>query len=220
MITILLADDQALIRKGFRLVLEGEDDFSVVGEAVDGEDAVRQAARLSPDVVVMDVRMPGTDGIEATRRIVEAADGIRVLILTTFDLDEFAYAGLRAGASGFLLKDAPPNDLVSAIRSVASGDAVVAPSVTRRLLDAYADRLPALGPTGPLLDDPRVARLTSREREIFLAMAEGLSNSELAERFVLSEATVKTHIGRILPKLEARDRVQAIVLAHRLGLVP
>ncbi|MFG1927745.1 response regulator [Cryptosporangium sp. NPDC048952] len=219
MITIVLADDQALIRKGFRLVLEGEDDLSVVGEAVDGADAVRQVARLQPDVVVMDVRMPGTDGIEATRRIVEAGGETRVLILTTFDLDEFAYAGLRAGASGFLLKDAPPNDLVSAIRSVASGDAVVAPSVTRRLLDAYADRLPEAGAGSPLLDDPRVERLTPREREIFLAAAEGLSNPELAERFFLSEATVKTHIGRIITKLEVRDRVQAVVLAHRLGLV-
>ncbi|GAA0242283.1 response regulator transcription factor [Cryptosporangium japonicum] len=216
MITILLADDQALIRKGFRLVLAGEDDFSVVGEAIDGADAVRQAARLGPDVVVMDVRMPGTDGIEATRRIVEAGSA-KVLILTTFDLDEFAYAGLRAGASGFLLKDAPPGDLVSAIRSVASGDAVVAPSVTRRLLDAYADRLPAPGQASA--DDPRVARLTPREREIFVAMGEGLSNPELADRFVLSEGTVKTHVGRILAKLEVRDRVQAVVLAHRVGLV-
>ncbi|WP_281285601.1 response regulator [Cellulomonas aerilata] len=218
---MLLVDDQALLRMGFRLVLEAEDDVVVVGEAGDGESGVRQAQALRPDVVLMDVRMPGVNGIEATQRLVEAVPGCRVLILTTFDLDEYAFAALRAGASGFLLKDARPAELVAAIRAVATGDAVVSPRVTRRMLEMFAGALPAPGdpePGTPTLD-PRLRLLTARELEILRAMAEGLSNAEIAGRFVLSEATVKTHVGRILAKLDVRDRVQAVVLAYESGLV-
>jgi DNA-binding NarL/FixJ family response regulator len=217
LISILLADDQPMLRMGFRLVLDAQPDMRVVGEAGDGAAAVRLATRQHPDVVLMDVRMPGMDGIEATRRIAADASPSRVLILTTFDLDEYAYAGLRAGASGFLLKDVPPPDLLSAIRAVASGDAVVAPSVTRRLLDTFLPHLP--GPAGSGGEPPEVATLTVREREILIEVAGGLSNAEIAARLVLSEATVKTHVGRVLSKLALRDRVQAVVYAYEHGLV-
>ena len=216
-ITILLADDQPLLRMGFRLVLDAQPDMSVVGEACDGDEAVRMSALFSPDVVLMDVRMPGVDGIEATRRVVSAGTA-RVLILTTFDLDEYVYAGLRAGASGFLLKDVPPPDLLSAIHAVASGDAVVAPSVTRRLLETVIPHLPTTGAEGRP-ERPELRRLTGREREILLEVATGLSNAEIAARLYLSDATVKTHVGRILNKLGLRDRVQAVVYAYENGLV-
>ena len=218
-ISILLADDQPMLRMGFRLVLDAQPDMRVVGEAGDGAAAVRLAAAHHPDVVLMDVRMPGVDGIEATRRIAATASATRVLILTTFDLDEYAYAGLRAGASGFLLKDVPPPDLLSAIRAVASGDAVVAPSVTRRLIDTFLPHLPDLAGTSAASVPPEVAALTSREREILTEVATGLSNAEIAARLVLSEATVKTHVGRMLNKLHLRDRVQAVVYAYEHGLV-
>jgi DNA-binding NarL/FixJ family response regulator len=217
-ISILLADDQPMLRLGFRLVLDAQDDMQVVGEAGNGAAALRFVQDKHPDVVLMDVRMPGMDGIEATRRIVGSASTTRVLILTTFDLDEYAYAGLRAGASGFLLKDVPPNDLLSAIRAVASGDAVVAPAVTRRLLDAFLPHLPDPG-RGPEALPPEVKELTAREREILTEVAAGLSNAEIAERLVLAEATVKTHVGRMLSKLGLRDRVQAVVYAYEHGLV-
>jgi DNA-binding NarL/FixJ family response regulator len=221
MITVLLVDDQALLRMGMRLVLDAEDDLTVVGEAGDGTAALTQVAALDPDVVLMDVRMPGMNGIEATSRIAAEHPRSRVLILTTFDLDEYAFEGLRAGASGFLIKDAPPAELVRAIRTVASGDAVVSPRITRRMLDLFADRMPAAGtppdPRPPV--DPRVESLTPREREVLQAVAEGLSNLEIADRFVLSETTVKTHVGRVLAKLGVRDRVQAVVFAYEKGLV-
>jgi DNA-binding NarL/FixJ family response regulator len=213
--SILLADDQELLRMGFRMVLDAQPDLVVAGEASDGAEAIAFVAERAPDVVLMEVRMPGIDGVEATRRIVSAGSPSRVIILTTFDLDEYAYAALRAGASGFLLKDAPPADLLSAIRAVASGDAVVAPSTTRRLLAEVAHRLP--GPGGP--DDPGLAVLTPREREVLVAVARGQSNAEIAAELVLSEATVKTHVGRILAKLELRDRVQIVVFAYEHGLV-
>jgi len=218
MTTLLLVDDQPLLRAGFRMVLDAQEDLRVIGEAPDGAAGVEAAGRLKPDVVLMDVRMPKLDGIEATRRIVAMTpDAPKVLILTTFDLDEYAYAGLRAGASGFLLKDAAPAELVGAIRAVARGDAVVAPAVTRRLLDAYAHRLPA-GPA-PLAGHPALDALTPRELEVLVEVAAGRSNAEIAARLVLSEATVKTHVGRILGKLELRDRVQAVILAYEIGLV-
>ncbi|MEV7973293.1 response regulator transcription factor [Cellulomonas sp. NPDC089187] len=218
-IRVLLVDDQPLLRMGFKLVLQDEDDLEVVGEAGDGAQAVAQVAALNPDVVLMDVRMPGTNGIEATRQIVASGAAARVLILTTFDLDEYAFAALREGASGFLLKDARPTELVAAIRSVASGDAVVSPRVTRRMLEMFAGEMPSAGQPARTAVDPRVESLTAREREVLLAVAEGLSNAEVAARLFLSEATVKTHVGRILTKLEVRDRVQAVVLAYRSGLV-
>ncbi len=217
MISILLVDDQELLRMGFRMVLDAQSDLEVVGEAADGEQAVSFVVANSPDVVLMDVRMPGTDGVQATRRIVSSGSRSRVIILTTFDLDEYAYAALRAGASGFLLKDAPPTDLISAIRAVDSGDAVVAPSTTRRLLANLTNRLP--GPADGTDSHPALALLTPREREVMLAVSRGLSNSEIAESLVLSEATVKTHVGRILAKLELRDRVQIVVFAYDNGLV-
>lgn len=220
MISILLVDDEPLLRLGFRLVLESQPDFTVVGEAADGAAAVSRTAELDPDVVLMDVRMPGMDGIEATREIVRAHARSRVLILTTFDVDEYAFPGLKVGASGFLLKNVPPEDLISAIRAVASGDAVVAPSVTRRLLDALADRLPdPAAPPGTAVTERGLDRLTERELEVLRKVARGLSNAEIADELVLSEATVKTHVGRILNKLELRDRVQAVVLAYDVGLV-
>ncbi|GGM59003.1 DNA-binding response regulator [Thermopolyspora flexuosa] len=219
-IRVLLVDDQPLLRTGFRLILEAEPDVTVVGEAGDGTAAVEQARALLPDVVLMDIRMPGVDGIEATRRIVrDAAGGAhtpRVLVLTTFDLDEYIIEALRAGASGFLLKDVPPDDLVQAIRVVAAGDAIVAPSVTRRLLDRFASRLPAAGPRPT---PPRLERLTERELEVLRLIARGMSNAEIAAELVVSETTVKTHVGNVLTKLGLRDRVQAVVLAYETGLV-
>ncbi|MET7998085.1 response regulator transcription factor [Amycolatopsis sp. NPDC005232] len=220
MISILLVDDEPLLRLGFRLVLESQPDFTVVGEAADGAAAVTRTAELDPDVVLMDVRMPGMDGIEATREIVRSHPRSRVLILTTFDIDEYAFPGLKVGASGFLLKNVPPEDLISAIRAVASGDAVVAPTVTRRLLDAMAGQLPdPVTAEGTLVTGYGLERLTDRELEVLRKLARGLSNAEIAGELVLSEATVKTHIGRILNKLELRDRVQAVVLAYDAGLV-
>lgn len=216
-ITVLLVDDQPLLRMGFRLILEGEDDLSIVGEASDGAEAVRQVRDLAPDVVLMDVRMPVLDGIEATRAITAAGASARVIILTTFDVDEYAFAGLQAGASAFLLKDVAPAELIQAVRVVASGDAVVAPRVTQRLLETYVRgtaRPAASTPRDPLLEE-----LTPRETEMLEAMAEGLSNAEIAHRYFLSEATVKTHVRRILTKLHLRDRVQAVVYAYETGLV-
>ncbi|QIY73637.1 response regulator [Streptomyces sp. RLB1-33] len=227
MTTVLIVDDQPLQRLGFRMLLESTPDTEVVGEAAHGADAVRRAAELRPDVILMDVRMPGMDGIEATRRVVASGDRSRVLILTTFDLDEYAHAALRAGASGFLLKDAHPEELLAGIRAVAAGDAVIAPALTRRLLDTYAKHLPRDSPgqadqpggSGPrTADDPRVRALTEREYEIFVAIGQGWSNSEIAERLVVAESTVKTHVGRVLAKVGARDRVQAVILAYDLGL--
>jgi DNA-binding NarL/FixJ family response regulator len=216
-VRVLLVDDQALLRAGFRMVLQAHEGITVVGEAGDGEEAIRETARLSPDVVLMDVRMPGTDGIQATRAITENHPASRVLILTTFDLDEYAFDGLRAGASGFLLKNVPPPELVSAIRSVASGDAVVAPRITRRLLENFAERLPDLhSGTGP---DPRLDRLTEREREVLGELALGLTNLEIASELCLSEATVKTHVGRVLAKLDLRGRVQAVIFAYETRLI-
>ncbi len=214
MTSVLLADDQELMRMAFRMVIDSQDDLSIVGEAATGREAVDATLRLSPTVVLMDVRMPEMDGVEATRRVVAAGSAARVIILTTFDLDEYVFAALRAGASGFLLKDTPPADLLSAIRAVASGDAVVAPSVTRRLLASFADRLPTANAR-----DPRLELLTGREHEVLRLVARGLSNTEIATELVLSEATVKSHVGRILSKLELRDRVQIVVFAYETGLV-
>ncbi len=217
-ISVLLADDQPLLRRGFRMILEAEDDLEVVGEAADGAEAVDLACRCAPDVVLMDIRMPGTDGIEATRRIIGADDAVRVLVLTTFDLDEYAFGALRAGASGFLLKDVRPAELVAAIRTVASGDAVISPRVTRRLLEEYAQVLP-LSDVRQADRYPQLATLTEREREVLLAVAQGLSNAEIAVTQFVSEATVKSHVGRILSKLGLRDRVQVVVVAYEAGLV-
>jgi DNA-binding NarL/FixJ family response regulator len=218
MISVLLVDDQPLLRVGFRMVLESQDDLTVVGEAADGSQAVRLTAELEPDVVLMDVRMPGMDGIEATRRIVASGSRSRVVVLTTFDLDEYAFSALRAGASGFLLKDVPPADLLSGIRAVASGDAVVAPSVTRRLLDSFAHQLPQSAPAAAERPAP-LEGLTTRELEVLGELARGRSNAEIATHLVLSEATVKTHVGHILAKLGLRDRVQVVVFAYEIGLV-
>ncbi|NYE95964.1 DNA-binding NarL/FixJ family response regulator [Psychromicrobium silvestre] len=211
---ILLVDDQPLLLMGFRLILEGESDFEIVGEAGDGAQAVGMAAELRPDVVLMDVRMPVLDGIEATRQIVDSGSAARVIILTTFDLDEYAFAGLRAGASAFLLKNVAPAELVQAVRLVFSGDAVVAPRVTQRLLESFVRTTPAVAPS-----DGSAAGLTAREVEMVRALAEGLSNAEIAGRFYLSEATVKTHVRRILTKLDLRDRVQVVVWAYESGVV-
>jgi DNA-binding NarL/FixJ family response regulator len=214
-IRVLLCDDQALVRSGFRMILEAREDIEVVGEAEDGAQALELAWRQLPDVVVMDVRMPRLDGVEATRRLVQAGCEARVLMLTTFDLDEYVYEALRAGASGFLLKDVQPAQLVDAIRVVARGEALLAPTVTRRLLDRFAVALPGSAATQP----PELATLTEREREVLGLMAGGLSNAELAQRLFLSETTVKTHVSSILRKLGLRDRVQAVVLAYQAGLV-
>ena len=214
---VLLVDDQPLLRTGFRMILSAESDLTVVGEAADGASAVELARRLKPDVVLMDIRMPGMDGIQATRALAGPGveDPIKVLMLTTFGLDEYVVESLRAGASGFLLKDAPPEDLVEAIRIVAAGEALLAPSVTRRLLDRVASRLP------PANDDtiPALSELTERELEVLKLMARGLSNAEIAEKLVISETTVRTHVSRVLSKLELRDRVQAVILAYETGLV-
>ncbi|TLS40648.1 response regulator transcription factor [Streptomyces montanus] len=219
MTTVLITDDQPLQRLGFRMLLESQDDMTVLGEAGNGTEAVRMTAELNPDVVLMDIRMPGLDGIEATRRIIASGDRTRVLILTTFDLDEYAYAGLRAGASGFLIKDALPEELLSGIRAVATGDAVVAPSLTRRLLDAYVQHLPSSALNDSPSLDPRLAVLTQREREILTVIGQGWTNTEIASRLHLAESTVKTHVTRILAKTGARDRVQAVILAYDTKLV-
>jgi DNA-binding NarL/FixJ family response regulator len=216
-VRILLVDDQALVRLGFRMVLEAEPDLQVVGEAADGAEAIRLAVDTRPDVILMDVRMPTLDGIEATRRIVAANPAARIIILTTFDLDEYAFGGLRAGASGFLLKDARPSELTAAIRAVATGDAAVSGRVTRAMLELFADRLPATS-GAPAGVDPAAA-LTPREREILLAMADGLTNGEIGAKFFLTESTVKTHVGRVLSKLQLRDRVHAVIFAYDNGLV-
>jgi DNA-binding NarL/FixJ family response regulator len=217
-IRVLLTDDQALMRAGFRMILEETDDIEVVGEARDGAEAVRLASVLAPDVILMDIRMPGTDGVEATQQIVRLGGTPRVLVLTTFDLDEYAFSALRAGASGFVLKDVPPSDLASAIRSVASGDAVVSPRITRRLLDVYAPYLPDLnsGPAG--VSHPALGRLTEREQAVLVEVAAGLSNKEIAEKMFVSESTIKAHVGHILAKLGLRDRVQAVLFAYEVGL--
>jgi DNA-binding NarL/FixJ family response regulator len=217
MITVLLADDHPLIRKGFRLILDAEPDIEVVGEAGDGTAAVFMCSELRPDVVLMDVRMPGRDGIEATRDIAAGGLPTKVLILTTFDLDDYVYAGLRAGASGFLLKDTQPDDLVAAIRTIASGDAVLAPGATRRLIRQFATQQPEQ-PSGRRAEQIRRA-LTGREQDVFSLIAAGMSNSEIAASLHLSAGTVKIHVGRILAKLGLRDRVQAVVLAYESTLI-
>ncbi|MCW8378680.1 response regulator [Streptomyces justiciae] len=216
MTTVLIADDQPLQRMGFRMLIEGTPGLTPVGEASHGGEAVRLAAELRPDVVLMDIRMPGMDGLEATRRIVASGGRTRVLIVTTFDLDEYAYEGLRVGASGFLLKDARPEELVAGIQAVATGDAVVAPSLTRRLLDAYAHQV--LAPTDAS-NAPGVQTLSDREREVLIAIGKGWNNTEIAEHFVLTESTVKKHVGRVLAKIGARDRIQAVIMAYDAGLV-
>ncbi len=214
--SVLIADDQALVRVGLRKILESEPDTSVVGEAGDGEDALAEARRLRPDVVLMDIRMPVLDGIEATRRIVATLPGTRVLILTTFGLDGYVYDALRAGASGFMLKDAPPEEILAAVRIVASGEALLAPAVTRAVIEEFARQQPSLkSPSEP----PALAELTPREREVLDLLARGLSNLEICQRLVISEATAKTHVARILRKLDLRDRVQAVIYAYESGLV-
>ncbi|MFY9653306.1 MAG: response regulator transcription factor [Trebonia sp.] len=217
MIRVLLVDDQSLLRMGFRLILEAEPDIEVVGEAGDGAAGVGMTSALHPDVVLMDVRMPGTDGIAATRLITAAEPATKILILTTFDLDEYVFAGLKAGASGFLLKDAPPAELLTAIRTVAGGDAVLAPTATRRLIDQFAPLLP--GPGRQHERDILLSKLTDREQTVFVQLAAGRSNREIADDLHLSEGTVKVHVGRILAKLDLRDRVQAVVLAYESGLI-
>jgi DNA-binding NarL/FixJ family response regulator len=217
-IRVLLVDDQSLLRLGFRMVLEAQPDIEVVGEAGDGATGVAMTRSLHPDVVLMDVRMPVMDGIEATRQIVASGSAARVLVLTTFDLDEYVFAALRGGASGFLLKDVPPADLLTGIRAVAVGDAVVAPHVTRRLLDAFAGHLPDPS-TGRSPTDQRLGQLTDREREVLVEVARGYSNAEIAHLLTVSEKTVKTHVGRILTKLGLRDRVQVVVFAYEAGIV-
>jgi DNA-binding NarL/FixJ family response regulator len=221
MIRVLLVDDQSLLRMGFRMILEAEPDIEVVGEAADGEAGVRLASALHPDVVVMDIRMPGMDGIAATTLITGASQPSKVLILTTFDLDQYVFAGLRAGASGFLLKDAPPPELLTAIRTVASGEAVLAPTATRRLIGQFLPLLPDPGqPPGREGDrGALLGKLTDRERTVFTQLAAGRSNREIAGDLHLSEGTVKIHVGRILAKLGLRDRVQAVVLAYESGLI-
>ncbi|MCP2244030.1 response regulator [Lentzea aerocolonigenes] len=216
MISVLVVDAQPLQRFGFRMLLESTPDTEIVGEAENGAEAVRWTTELHPDVVLMDIRVPGVDGIEATRRIVAAGGRSRIL-LTTFDVDRYALAALRAGASGFLLKNIRPEELLAGIRAVAAGDAVIAPALTRRLLDAFADRL-GDDLCGPVREDPRLDSLTGREREILVAIGHGLTNGEIAQRFTLAESTVKTHVGRVLAKIGARDRVQAVILAYDLRL--
>jgi DNA-binding NarL/FixJ family response regulator len=213
-VRVLIADDQALVRAGFRMILEAEDDLEVVGEAGNGEQAIEETRRLRPDVVLMDVRMPDVDGIEATRRLLGDANGIpKVVMLTTFDMDEYVYDALRAGASGFLLKDVPPEQLVDGIRAVASGDALLAPAVTRRVIAEFVRRPPSRATATQFGD------LTARELEVLRLIARGLSNAEIAAELVVSDTTVKTHVARVLMKLDLRDRVQAVVLAYESGLV-
>jgi DNA-binding NarL/FixJ family response regulator len=212
MIRVLLVDDQPLVRTGLRTLLEEEPDIAVVGDAADGEEAVRAVAALAPDVVLMDIRMPVLDGLEATRRIIRSGSNARVVILTTFDLDAYVFEALRAGASGFLLKDARRDEIVRAVRIAAAGEALLAPSVTRRLIERFSGHTPRA-------EAPRLRELTEREREVLLLVARGLSNAEIAQQLFLGETTVKTHVGHILDKLEVRDRVQAVVLAYESGLV-
>jgi DNA-binding NarL/FixJ family response regulator len=214
-LSVLIADDQALMRAGFRMILEAEPDLEVIGEAADGREAVAAADRLRPDVVLMDVRMPDMDGIQATRSLLDGNDHTKVLMLTTFDLDEYVYEALRAGASGFLVKDVPPEQLVAGIRSVASGESLLAPSVTRRLIREYVRRPPDAMRSPP----PELAQLTEREVEVLRMMAHGRSNAEIAAEFFVSESTVKTHVGHVLAKLGVRDRVQAVVFAYESGIV-
>jgi DNA-binding NarL/FixJ family response regulator len=215
-IRVLLADDQELMRAGFRMILNAEDDIEVVGEATDGAEAVESAASLQPDVILMDVRMPHMNGIEATGQIAgESADAPRIIILTTFDLDEYVYGALQAGAAGFLLKDVPPDDLVQAIRVVAGGDAMIAPSVTRRLLEHFS----APPTTAPPERPERFDELTDRELDVLRMIARGMSNAEVAEALFVAETTVKTHVGHLLTKLGVRDRLQAVILAYECGLV-
>jgi DNA-binding NarL/FixJ family response regulator len=212
---VLIADDQALVRAGFRKLLEASPDIEVVGEAADGREAVDRAQRLRPSLVLMDIRMPRLDGIEATRRLVAAhGDAVRVLILTTFGLDEYVYDALRAGASGFMLKDAPPEELLAAIEVVARGDALIAPAVTRSVIEEFARRSPGQAAPAPVLD-----QLTARECEVLELLARGLSNAEIAERLVVSDGTVKTHVAHVLAKLRLRDRVQAVILAYEAGVI-
>jgi DNA-binding NarL/FixJ family response regulator len=216
-VKVLIVDDQALVRAGFRMILESEPDIEIVGEAEDGLQAVEVSAELRPDVVLMDIRMPNLDGLEATRRILERpGETARVLMLTTFDLDEYVYEALRAGASGFMLKDTPPEQLVSAIQVVASGDALLSPTITRRVIEEFIRRPPTSIATQP---SPRLAELTARELEVLGFMARGLSNAEIAKDLFVSETTVKTHVARILMKLDLRDRVQAVVFAYETGIV-
>ena len=212
--SVVVADDQALVRGGFRMILDARDDIEVTGEAGDGAEAVELVVRLQPDVVLMDIRMPGMDGLEATRRIAASGSPTRVVVLTTYDLDEYVFAAVRAGASGFLLKDVRPADLADAVRVVAAGEALLAPSATRRLLDRFAGTLPDPRPTPASLEE-----LTERELEVFRLVALALSNEEIAKRLVLTEATVKTHVSSVLRKLGLRDRVQAVVHAYDVGLV-
>jgi DNA-binding NarL/FixJ family response regulator len=211
-IRVLVADDQSMVRAGFRMLLSGEDDIDVVGEASNGLEAVEKAARFDPTVVLMDIRMPELDGLEATRRIVATDESARVLVLTTFDLDEYVYEALRAGASGFVLKDDPPEQLIAAIRTVAAGDALLSPAVTKRVIERFS-RMPR--PTAPT----KLDELSEREREVFRLVARGLSNAEIGQELFISETTVKTHVTHILAKLGLRDRVQAVVLAYQSGLV-
>jgi DNA-binding NarL/FixJ family response regulator len=218
MIGVVLVDDQALLRTGFRMILEAEPDIEVLGDAGDGDSGVAMVAATRPDVVLMDIRMPGMDGIEATARITRESLATRVLILTTFDLDEYVYAGLRAGASGFLLKDAPPAELLHAIRTVAAGDAVLAPGATRRLIDRFMPALPLTAPS-PHAAQALIDRLTDRERHVFTLVAAARSNREIAADLFVSEGTVKVHVSRVLTKLGLRDRVQAVVLAYEAGVV-
>ena len=215
MTTILIADDQALVRVGLRKIIENETDMVVVSEAADGEDAVAAAARTRPDVVLMDIRMPVLDGIEATRRIVRAQPGTRVLILTTFGLDGYVYDALRAGASGFMLKDAAPEEILAAVRIVSIGEALLAPAVTRTVIEEFARQRPAVATALP----PAISQLTPREREVLDLIASGFSNSEICKRLVISEATTKTHVAHILHKLDLRDRIQAVIYAYENGLV-
>jgi DNA-binding NarL/FixJ family response regulator len=213
-IRVLVVDDQELVRSGFCVILDAADGITVVGEAADGAAAVSQAAAHAPDVVLMDIRMPGMDGLEATRRITSGAAAPKVVMLTTFDLDDYVYAALRAGASGFLLKDSPRHDLIAAVRAAAAGDALLAPSVTRRLIEAFARRPPEASPS-----PSQLASLTARERDVLLLLARGRSNAEIAAVLFVSEATVKTHVGNLLAKLGLRDRVQAVILAYETGIV-
>jgi DNA-binding NarL/FixJ family response regulator len=213
MITVLLADDQRLVRAGFKSILDGEPDISVVAEAADGVEAVSQAKSVRPDVVLMDVRMPAMDGLAATRQILAGLSGVKVVILTTFDLDDYVYGALRAGASGFLVKDTEPMELIHAVRVVARGDALIAPTVTRRLIAEFAGRVDRPSPS------PRLNALTEREREVMVLVAAGLSNDEIAAKLVLSPATAKTHVSRIMTKLDVRDRAQLVVLAYESGVV-